>query len=168
MNLDEFNQISEQQAQQLLMHCVQIPRWTDEISSDRPFISLDDLLDYAKKQASTWTWDEILTALNNHPRIGEKKAQASLTEQEREFSNREQSAIKRSSEIDDALLKGNLAYEKKFGFLFLIRALGLDHTEILQALNYRLLNDAETEQRIVKQQLSEIALLRLTQAVNGQ
>ncbi|ATZ63842.1 2-oxo-4-hydroxy-4-carboxy-5-ureidoimidazoline decarboxylase [Acinetobacter bereziniae] len=166
MNLNEFNQISKQQAQAMLNHCVQIPRWTQDIVSTRPFTSLDDLLDYAKKQALTWTWDEILTALNNHPRIGEKKAKANLTEQEREFSNREQSAIKHSSEVEDALLKGNLSYEKKFGFLFLIRALGLDHSEILQALKYRLLNDVETEQRIVKQQLSEIAILRLTQALS--
>ena len=166
MDLNEFNQIPEQQAQELLRHCVQIPRWTQDIVFTRPFTSLEDLLGYAKKQALTWTWDEVLTALNNHPRIGEKKAQASLTEQEREFSNREQSAIKQSSEIEDALLKGNMAYEKKFGFLFLIRALGLDHSEILQALKYRLLNDVETEQRIVKQQLSEIAILRLTQALS--
>ncbi len=48
----------------------------------------------------------------------------------------------------------------------MIRALGLDHSEILQALKYRLLNDVETEQRIVKQQLSEIAILRLTQALS--
>lgn len=44
--------------------------------------------------------------------------------------------------------------------------MGLDQTEILQALKYRLLNDPETEQRIVKQQLGEIAMLRLSQELS--
>ena len=89
-----------------------------------------------------------------------------LSEKEQAFSHQEQSAIKQSTETQHALLQGNITYEKKFGHIFLIRAMCLDQTEILQALKYRLLNDPETEQRIVKQQLGEIAMLRLSQELS--
>lgn len=65
------------------------------------------------------------------------------------------------------MLKGNLAYEKKFDFIFLIRAAGRSSEEILTALNYRLVNDLDTEKRIVHQQLLEIALLRLAQEIDS-
>jgi 2-oxo-4-hydroxy-4-carboxy-5-ureidoimidazoline decarboxylase len=41
-----------------------------------------------------------------------KKAQAELSELEKNFSNREQSAISADEETQMALLKGNIAYEK--------------------------------------------------------
>ena len=66
-----------------------------------------------------------------------------------------------------ALLKANLAYEKKFDFIFLIRAAGRSSEEILTALEYRLVNDLDTEKRIVHQQLLEIALLRLAQEIDS-
>lgn len=166
MKIEEFNQASSEELTTLLKHCVHIQRWSDEILSQRPFGSTQALMDFAKAQASTWTWLEIANALATHPRIGEKKAQAVLSEKEQAFSNQEQSAIKQSTETQHALLQGNITYEKKFGHIFLIRAMGLDQTEILQALKYRLLNDPETEQRIVKQQLGEIAMLRLSQELS--
>ena len=66
-----------------------------------------------------------------------------------------------------ALLKGNIAYEKKYGYIFLIKASGLSSENVLQALQYRLLNNPETEKRIVHHQLAEIALLRLKQELSA-
>lgn len=165
MNLEEFNLASSDEATTFLKQCVQIQSWSEDLLSQRPFENVEEILNLAKKQVLTWTWEDIESALNNHPRIGEKKAHANLSEKEQVFSKKEQAAIKQSMETQQALLEGNIAYEKKFGHIFLIRALGLDSTQILQALNYRLLNDVETERRIVKQQLGEITLLRLSNEI---
>lgn len=167
MLLSEFNQANDGDINTLLKHCVHIERWGNEIALQRPYASMDALNEYAKKQADTWSWDEISSALNTHPRIGEKKAQAELSDKEQSFSNREQAKLGQDQETLDALFKGNIAYEKKYGFIFLIKASGLDSQQILTALNYRLANDPEIEKRIVHQQLSEIALLRLSQEIQA-
>ena len=167
MQLVEFNQASSEDAITFLKHCVQIPSWSTEIVAKRPYASIEAVMELAKQQAATWTWDEIQTALDNHPRIGEKKAQAELSEIEKSFSNREQSSITADEETQLALIKGNLAYEKKYGHIFLIKAESLNSEKVLQALKYRLDNDSETEKRIVHNQLAEIALLRLSQELQA-
>ena len=167
MQLVEFNQASLKDAIRFLKHCVQIPSWSAEIAAQRPYASIEAVMEAAKQQAATWTWEEIKAALDNHPRIGEKKAQAELSEIEKNFSNREQSSITADEETQLALLKGNIAYEKKYGHIFLIKASGLSSEDVLQALKYRLVNDPEIEKRIVHNQLAEIALLRLSQELKA-
>ncbi|MFV5403483.1 MULTISPECIES: 2-oxo-4-hydroxy-4-carboxy-5-ureidoimidazoline decarboxylase [unclassified Acinetobacter] len=167
MQLFEFNQASTEEAMIFLKHCVQIPSWSTELVAKRPYASLEEVLSAAQQQAATWNWDEIKAALDNHPRIGEKKAQAELSEIEKDFSHHEQSGIAADDDTRLALLKGNLAYEKKYGFIFLIKAAGLSSEDVLHALTSRLLNDPEIEKCIVHQQLAEIALSRLAQELHA-
>ena len=167
MLISEFNQAPLSTIKVFLLHCVHIERWADEISRHRPFTSTEALITFANQQAQSWSWDEILTALNTHPRIGEKNAKQKLSEKEEIFSKKEQALISQAQEILDEIFRGNLAYEKRFGYIFLIKAFGLSSEEILTALNYRLVNDPEIEQQIVHQQLLEIALLRLTQEIQN-
>ena len=167
MQLFEFNQASAEDAMIFLKHCVQIPSWSTELAAKRPYASLEDILNAAQQQAATWSWDEIKTALDNHPRIGEKQAQAELSEIEKDFSHHEQSGIAADDDTRLALLKGNLAYEKKYGFIFLIKAAGLSSEAVLHALTSRLQNDPEIEKCIVHQQLAEIALSRLAQELHA-
>lgn len=163
MQLSQFNQ---QPIQEVLQHCVKIPRWASDISAQRPFASRQAVLDFAEDAAQTWTWDEILQALNTHPRIGEKKAQADLSAKEQQFSAREQASAQADQATLDLILQGNLDYEARFGYIFLIKAAGLSSTEILTALQQRLQHDPLIEQQIVKQQLIGIALLRLEQELD--
>lgn len=167
MLLSEFNQSNESEIINLLKQCVHIERWATEIEQCRPFDSKEALLTYAQQQTKSWTWDEILAALNTHPRIGEKNAKVELSQKEQVFSDREQSALSQDEEKLVALYEGNVAYEKKYGYIFLIKASGLSSENILTALKYRLTNDPEIEKRIVHQQLLEIALLRLSQEVQA-
>lgn len=167
MQLFEFNQASTEEAMIFLKHCVQIPSWSTELVAKRPYAALEEVLSAAQQQAATWNWDEIKAALDNHPRIGEKKAQAELSEIEKDFSHHEQSGIAADDDTRLALLKGNLAYEKKYGFIFLIKAAGLSSEDVLHALISRLLNDPEIEKCIVHQQLAEIALSRLAQELHA-
>ncbi len=106
-----------------------------------------------------FTAEEIEAALVHHPRIGERAGGGS---KEATLSRAEQSGVDSSdSRVANALAAGNVAYEEKFGRVFLIAAAGRSADEILAALHARLENSADDEELIVAEQLRRIALLRL-------
>ncbi|MEB3766866.1 2-oxo-4-hydroxy-4-carboxy-5-ureidoimidazoline decarboxylase [Acinetobacter sp. MD2] len=167
MKITELNTIEPIKAQTLFKHCVNIPSWMAALNAQRPYASKHALIQAAQVQSSTWTWQEVKASLDTHPRIGEKKAKQALSEQEQLLSEQEQAGIVQNAVTLNALQQGNLAYETKFGFIFLIKAAGLNSEMILEQLQQRLNNDIETEKQIVKQQLAQIALLRLDQEIEA-
>lgn len=167
MHISEFNQIPLVQAQTILKQCVNIPSWMILLSEHRPYESKHSLIQLAQQQTSSWTWQEVKTSLNSHPRIGEKQAQQKLSAKEQSLSDREQVGVSQDQTTLDALHEANLSYEAKFGFIFLIKAAGLTSEDILEKMQQRLQNDIETEKDIVKQQLAEIAILRLDQEIES-
>ena len=162
-----FNWASEQDAYQFLKQIVAIERWVDEVVSNRPYISVQELLSFAETSCQAWTWRDVKKALDNHPRIGEKKAQTDLTVKEQAFSEREQAKIAMDEKTKARLVAANQRYEQQFGFIFLIKAAGLTSQQILAALEVRLQNNIEQEQKIVMEQLSAITLLRLSQELQA-
>ena len=66
-----------------------------------------------------------------------------------------------------ALAAGNLAYEQRFGYIYLICATGLSGEQMLAALRERLTHDDEQERLVVMDELRKIAALRLSKAVSG-
>lgn len=165
MQLEIFNQLDSGEASQLLQACVHMPAWISELLAQRPYSSTQQLYRAAAAQAHSWQWPEIATALAQHPRISEKKAATALSEKEQQFSQHEQAGVETDAVVQMALYQGNLDYEHKFGHIFLIRAAGRSGQQILSELQRRLLNTAEQEQAEVKQQLAEIALIRLKQEI---
>lgn len=78
------------------------------------------------------------------------------------MSRSEQSGVDPAdAEVQEALRVGNRAYEERFDRVFLIRAAGRRADEILASLQERLHNAEDDEERVVAEQLREIALLRL-------
>jgi 2-oxo-4-hydroxy-4-carboxy-5-ureidoimidazoline decarboxylase len=63
--------------------------------------------------------------------------------------------------VAQRLAAGNVAYEERFGHVFLIRAAGRSGAEILAELERRLANDAAAERAETVDNLRQIALLRL-------
>lgn len=55
-----------------------------------------------------------------------------LNAKEQNFSAQEQAGISLDEQTQQALLQGNIEYEQKFGFIFLIKAAGLSSDEILK------------------------------------
>lgn len=163
----DFNQDQSIQVTEFLKSCVNIPSWQKNILAKRPFSSKTALLAFAEQQAQTWLWTEVETALSQHPRIGEKPSNTQLSTLEQKHSNREQENISQDQITQAALLAGNLTYEEKFGFIFLIKAAGLSSEQVLEQLHSRLKNTPQVEQDIVKQQLILIALRRLDQGVHA-
>lgn len=165
--LAEFNQAPPEQLKTLLKNCVHIPTWAEKIISERPYSTKASLLKYAENLSQMWSWQEIQAALATHPKIGERQAKKQLNTKEQHFSNQEQAGISLDEQTQQALLQGNLDYEQKFGFIFLIKAAGLSSDQILKKLHERLQHDLAIEKIIVHEQLAAIALLRLSQEIQA-
>ncbi|PPG91608.1 OHCU decarboxylase [Rathayibacter sp. AY1F3] len=146
-------------ARDVLLACLAVPRWADEVASGAPYPSADALADAAERATRTLTEEEVEAALADHPRIGERHAGAGRSSA---FSAAEQAASRTGDEeLTRRLLAGNRAYEERFGRVFLLRAAGRDRAEVVAELERRLGLDDETEARIVAEQLREITVLRV-------
>lgn len=159
VRLDDFNSADRTQAIIALRLCADVTRWCEQLADHRPYATIDDVLTYAGHAADPFTSDEIEAALAHHPRIGE---QAGGDDREASLSRAEQAGVDPAdSQVQEAIREGNLAYEQRFGRIFLIRAAGRSAPEILASLRERLEHTPDDEDRVVAGQLREIALLRL-------
>jgi 2-oxo-4-hydroxy-4-carboxy-5-ureidoimidazoline decarboxylase len=154
-----FNALADDQAILRLASCLQAPEWAASLLAGRPYPDRESLLATAYRFGVVLNDADLTIALSAHPRIGERPAGTGL---DAAHSRAEQGGV----DADDASLAhrlrtGNIAYENKFGRVFLIRAAGRDGPQILAALTERLENDPETEARVVRDQLAQIAQLRL-------
>ena len=180
MTLEQFNRAGRSAAIDALQPCADIRRWCEEIADGRPFSSIAALLDAARVAALPFRPEEIAVALTRHPRIGQRPAAAGTegtegtdgtdgTEStEAALSRAEQCGVDPADAANaTALAAGNLAYEAKFGRVFLIRAAGRTGQEMLSALHERLHHTAAEEDRVTAEQLREIALVRLEGVVSA-
>lgn len=162
IGLEEFNAAPGAEAADVLRPCLDVERWIAGVVGGRPYAGLDDLLAAARTVADPFTPAEIEQALAHHPRIGER---ARGDSKEAGLSRGEQSGLHLDDDVQRRLAEGNAAYERRFDRVFLIRAAGRSAEEILGELERRLTNDDDAERAEVVDNLREIALLRLDQAV---
>jgi 2-oxo-4-hydroxy-4-carboxy-5-ureidoimidazoline decarboxylase len=138
-----------------LLACLSVPRWAEDVLAEAPYDDRDALLARADEAARTLTDDELAQALAGHPRIGERASAGHNAA----ASAQEQSGVEASDE--ERLVAGNVAYEERFGHVFLIRAAGRSGAEILAELDRRLGNSDDAERAETVDNLRQIALLRL-------
>ncbi|MCC2032888.1 2-oxo-4-hydroxy-4-carboxy-5-ureidoimidazoline decarboxylase [Microbacterium allomyrinae] len=163
MLIADFNAQDAADARASALVWAAIPRWANAVVVRRPYSSVADLVEVAERLAATWTRADLDAALAHHPRIGEKPRGTSA---EAEASRREQASMTdAASPVAARIADSNAAYEARFGRVFLIRAAGRNPDEILAELERRLGNDDDTEAAEATAQLTEIALLRLRQAL---
>jgi 2-oxo-4-hydroxy-4-carboxy-5-ureidoimidazoline decarboxylase len=138
-----------------LLECLSVPRWADDVMAGAPYDDRTSLLARADDAARELTDDELEQALAGHPRIGERATAGHNAA----ASAEEQGGV--ASDDQERLVAGNVAYEERFGHVFLIRAAGRSGAEILAELQRRLGNDDVTERAETVDNLRQIALLRL-------
>lgn len=163
--LESFNAASRDDARRLLLLCADVPSWADAVAENRPYPSMQALLARADAASEEWSDAEVAVALEQHPRIGER---STGTAAEAALSRQEQSGVGDDADLAARLRAANVAYEQRFGRVFLIRAAGRSGEEILAALEERLAADEATEWPQTVRELREIALLRLARAVGGE
>ncbi|MBY3987527.1 2-oxo-4-hydroxy-4-carboxy-5-ureidoimidazoline decarboxylase [Rhodococcus fascians] len=156
----DLNTASEADAVRTLSLCLDVPRWVEEVMSVRPFTDMQALRHAVHHAAAPLTAEEVHRALAVHPRIGEKPDNHDASA---DYASAEQSGVDVSdASVEQRLRAGNMAYENRFGQVFLIRAAGRDADAVLDALQTRLGNDPETEAAVVEHELREIAEIRAT------
>ena len=164
-----INTLPAEEAEKALLQCCGSKRWAREMVQARPYRNPDTLI--AKANDIWWSLepDDWLEAFRSHPKIGEKKAAAPVSDQSRQWSGQEQAGVSSASqEAIDALAALNRAYEQKFGFIFIICATGKTSDEMLFALRKRLDNDAAAELPIAAAEQSKITELRLKKLITCQ
>jgi len=165
--LDQLNSLPTEHAEAEFLKCCGSTRWARSMTSIRPFDNVDDLL--AKADSVWWSLggEDWLEAFKAHPKIGEKKAAASQSEQARSWSAQEQSGVSdAAAETKAELAARNQEYEERFGFIYIICATGKSSEDMLMTLNQRLQNDAKTELRIAAEEQGKITRLRLEKLLN--
>jgi 2-oxo-4-hydroxy-4-carboxy-5-ureidoimidazoline decarboxylase len=160
VRIEEFNALPDDQVGAALRACAGIDSWVHLLAVGRPYDDPAQLIAAARAQAATWTPAEVEAALADHPRIGERPTGTGAAAA---HSRSEQGGLDPAdTAVAERLRAGNLAYEERFGRIYLVRAKGRSGAELLALLEERLGNDPVTEFAVTKQQLGEIALLRLT------
>ena len=144
-----------------LLGCLSVSRWAEEVLAGQPYADQAALLSAADSAARNLSDDELAEALAGHPRIGERAAAGHNTA----GSAREQAGVDPAAgDVAARLLDANIAYERRFGHVFLIRAAGRGGEAILAELDRRLDNDDDAERAETVDNLRQIALLRLEAA----
>ena len=161
--LTAFNALEADEAAKLLRPCLDVERWVSTVVDGRPYGSVDDLFDTARAAAHPLTGAEVEAALSHHPRIGEQADGAST---EAHLSRSEQASLSLGGDVQAQLAEGNRAYEERFGRVFIVRAAGRSGPEILEHLRHRLDNTDELERAATIDQLTQIAVLRMKEALS--
>lgn len=160
---EALDAMSEAAARAALARCCGATRWVEAMLARRPFAA-----DASLEAAAARCWAElgradILEAFDHHPRIG-----ADLDSLREKFSTTaslsagEQAGALAASEDELTRLRdGNLAYEARFGHIFIVCASGKSAAEMLALLEARLDNDADEELRVAAAEQAKITALRL-------
>ncbi|GAB3740594.1 2-oxo-4-hydroxy-4-carboxy-5-ureidoimidazoline decarboxylase [Nocardiopsis nanhaiensis] len=167
--LARLNTLSKEDLRTELAQCLNVDRWVEAVASEAPFADRDALLATADGHARAITADEVATALDRHPRIGEK---AKGADTESAWSRGEQSAF--AADTDDASARvqriftfAQGEYEERFGQIYLVCASGRSSRELLADLVARLDNDRDTELSVVGEELRKISGLRLVKLLEA-
>ncbi len=147
----------------LLLRCCGAPRWVAAMTAARPFTSRAHLFGEAERLWWRLGDGDWIQAFAHHPRIGADLATlrakyATIAD----WSVSEQSGLGSAEEETLAnLAHGNVAYEERFGFLFLVCATGKSAREMLGLLHERLGNAPEAELRVAAGEQVKITRLRM-------
>ncbi len=162
MKVAEFNALAGEDAEERMRSCCGSSRWVSRVLSRRPYVSVDALLstaDAAWQESGPTDWEE---AFAQHPRIGESRAAAPVSETARAWSAEEQGKLEGGAAgVRTDLANGNREYERRFGRIFIVCASGKGPDEVLENLRTRLQNSPDVELRIAAAEHGKITQLRL-------
>jgi 2-oxo-4-hydroxy-4-carboxy-5-ureidoimidazoline decarboxylase len=154
-DLDAFNGLASGAARSRLSACCAAPGWIAAVAAGRPYPTVAALLASSDAAVAAMRESDLRSALDGHPRIGDRPALGS-------WSDREQARVSDADEaVRQALAAGNAAYEQRFGHIYLACATGRSGAELLAFLRERLGNDPSAEWRVVAAELAKINRIRL-------
>jgi len=152
--LASFNTAAAEDAVAVMLSCCASRRFAAAMAAGRPYPSAAAVEDAVTAAFEALDWTDVLEALGEHPRIGDRVSGQSAAEQ---------SGVADASRA--ALAAGNAEYEERFGHVFLICATGLSGEQMVAALRERLSNDPYTERAVATAELRKITVLRVRKAL---
>ncbi len=159
--LERWHDLSEHEAQTALLTLCGSVRWAETLAAQRPY---EDAAHLEHRATNLWfllNEADWLEAFACHPRIGE--AAAPSTQAFLAHSTSEQAAAQASmhQQLAAALHAGNLAYEQRFGFVYIVFASNRTAQDLLTILEQRLLRDRGTELHEAARQQHRITAHRM-------
>lgn len=162
---------NEIEVREQLRLCLGSAKWVEEVMKSWPYNDFRGLEKACLSSCQNLSEADWLEAFGCHPRIGAdlqalrekyQKFHSQEAVQGASWSTQEQAGVQSASdEVLMELQQGNLNYEKKFGFVFLICATGKSAFEMLAALKERLGNTRDQELANAADEQKKIMLLRL-------
>ncbi|MFI9630657.1 2-oxo-4-hydroxy-4-carboxy-5-ureidoimidazoline decarboxylase [Streptomyces sp. NPDC052042] len=157
--LSRFNTLPHDEATIVLHEVCASTAWGRAILSRRPYTTAEALLSASDAATAELTAEELAEAMAGHPPIGRPKPGDPV-------STREQRGMAGASEeLRAEMLELNLAYQERFGHVFLICATGATGEQLRDAVESRIGNSPEEERGHVRTELGKINRIRLTRLV---
>ncbi|GAA2761223.1 2-oxo-4-hydroxy-4-carboxy-5-ureidoimidazoline decarboxylase [Streptomyces paradoxus] len=157
--LTRFNTLEEHAAYTALREACAATAWAKRLLAARPYATSEDLYAASDAAMAELTAADLDEAMAGHPPIGRPKPGDPT-------SAREQSGMAGASDaLRTEMLKLNLAYQERFGHVFLICATGRTGEQMRDALRERIGNPPEREREIVRTELGKINRIRLARLV---
>ncbi|MCX4957157.1 2-oxo-4-hydroxy-4-carboxy-5-ureidoimidazoline decarboxylase [Streptomyces virginiae] len=157
--LTRFNTLDDSAATAELHEVCASSAWGSKMLAQRPFATAESLFAANEAAMAELTAEDLGEAMGGHAPIGRPKPGDPT-------SAREQRGMAGASEeLKNELLELNLAYQDKFGHVFLICATGATGEFMRDAVKVRIDNSPEREREIARGELVKINKIRLTRLV---
>lgn len=157
--LARFNALEEHAAFTALHEACASTAWAKRLLATRPYATPEALYAASDAAMAELTAADLAEAMAGHPPIGRPKPGDPT-------SAREQRGMAGASDALKAeMLELNLAYQEKFGHVFLICATGRTGEQMRDAVRERIGNTPEREREIVRTELGKINRIRLARLV---
>lgn len=160
--LARLNSAGDQAVAALLHEVCAAGPWVAAVAAGRPYPDPAGLYDAADGALAALDDAGLAEAMAGHPPIGRPRPGDPVSAHEQRGMARAPEALR--TEVREL----NLAYQERFGHVFLICATGLSAGRMRDALRTRLDNPPEREREIVRGELGKINRIRLTRLVEAE
>ncbi|WP_405775601.1 2-oxo-4-hydroxy-4-carboxy-5-ureidoimidazoline decarboxylase [Streptomyces sp. NBC_00859] len=153
--LARFNTLRDSAARAALHEVCASSVWGSKLLAQRPYATAEALFLASDAATAELTEGDLAEAMAGHPPIGRPKPGDPT-------SSREQRGMAGASEeLKTEMLELNLAYQERFGHVFLICATGATGEQMRDAMKSRIGHTPEQERAIVRTELGKINRIRL-------
>ena len=159
--LARWNDAEEQEAVDAMLACCGARRWAQAMAARRPIRDEAAFSDAADREWRGMEEADWLQAFACHPRIGARTAAHDTTMSAAWSSEEQASTANAAVAVLENLALGNVSYEERYGFTYIVCATGKSADEMLAILERRLNSDRETELREAAEQQRRILQIRL-------
>ncbi|MER6524288.1 2-oxo-4-hydroxy-4-carboxy-5-ureidoimidazoline decarboxylase [Streptomyces sp. NPDC001508] len=157
--LARFNVLAEHTARAALYEVCACAAWAGQLLAHRPYATVDDLCAAGDAALAALTAEDLAEAMAGHPPIGRPTPGDATSAREQRGMAGAAAALKAE------MLQLNLAYQNRFGHVFLICATGKTAEQMRDAVKERIGNTPEQEREIVRTELGKINRIRLARLV---